>query len=123
MSTLPLFDHPAIVRERRTEDLSPARSARDLALNQVESHAAPGFLEDALAVIRRVALRRETLTTDDVIPEMTVGTHDGRALGAAMVKAAKAGYIVATDRFVNTNRVSRHHAPIRVWRSLVWGRS
>ena len=123
MSTLPLFDHPAVVQNRRQDDvLSPgatARRVRDEALTRVTRHAASGFLSDALTAIRRVASQRESFTTDEVIPELSVATHDLRALGAAMRKAQEEKLIQPTDRFRNTNRVSRHHAPIRVWASLI----
>jgi hypothetical protein len=101
----------------------PASLARDEAVARVEKNAAAGFMESAVAAIRKCAIAHATFTTDEVLPLITVETHEMRALGAAMSKAAKLGYIVATDRFKNTTRVSRHHAPVRVWASLIWGGS
>jgi hypothetical protein len=49
-----------------------------------------------------------------------VETHDYRALGPCMKSAQRLGYIEPTDRFRNTERASRHAAPIRLWASLIW---
>jgi hypothetical protein len=101
----------------------PASLARDEAIAKVEKNAAAGFNVAALDSIRRTAGKFYEFTTDEVIAEHgdAAATHDGRAWGAAMVKAQKAGLIRPTREFRNTNRASRHHAPIRIWRSLVYG--
>jgi hypothetical protein len=117
MSTLPLFNDVV-------PTVSPAANARrerDEALQGVARHASPGFSDAAFEAVRRVAKLFAEFTTDEAIAALgkSASTHDGRAWGAVMVRAQKQGLIAPTDRFRNTNRVSRHHAPIRIWKSLI----
>jgi hypothetical protein len=98
-----------------------ALRVRDEAIGRVERNAAAGFNDAALEAVRQVAKLFAEFTTDEAIAALgkSASTHDGRAWGAVMVRAQKQGLIAPTDRFRNTNRVSRHHAPIRIWKSLI----
>jgi hypothetical protein len=95
---------------------------RDLAIKRSEARATPGFNEVALAAVKVCAERYETFTTDEVLEQISnlASTHDYRALGATMLKAARIGFIRSTDRFIPSKRESRHFTKIQVWASLVW---
>ena len=99
-----------------------ALEAQDDALVRVEQHADTDWKAAATTAVYRAARNLSTLTTDDVwdlIPA-TVTTHEPRALGAIMTKAARAGWIrLADKRPVKSKRVSRHAGPMSVWESLI----
>lgn len=109
-----------------TLDSVLADAARADALQRVDEHADPDWRELAYRCVLAVARRLEHFTTDEVIDELTqhpaITTHEPRALGPVMMRAARANVIVATDRFTKSNAVSRHRAPKQVWRSLVYKR-
>ena len=105
-----LFDAPA------------ARAARDVSIDQADRGNAMAKAR-WMDVIHTTARRLHEFTTDDVI---ILGTSwgvpmpkEGRAFGPFMQTAKANGWCIPTDRVVNTARVSRHAAPIRVWKSLV----
>jgi len=62
-----------------------------------------------------------TFTTDDVLKLMdkAVTTHEPKAWGAVMLRAAKIGWCETTDRYGPSDKTSSHRRPKRVWRSLV----
>ena len=98
-----------------------AVQARDTAMGVVDENADAEWKDEALHAVYETAAVRPTFTADDVwerIPTW-VWTHTPAALGPIMRRAAKKGWIEATDRFKNSARVSRHAAPIRIWRSLL----
>jgi hypothetical protein len=101
-----------------------AIQARDEAINRVNEHAEPIWKRAALMAIRSIAVEQTELTTDDVwlwLHEMAIETpHEPRALGAMMVKAARAGLISPTDRTRKSLRPVCHANPKRVWQSNVW---
>ena len=115
------FQIPAL---QITLDAHLAQVERERALLQVEQNAAPDWKTVALACVKRVAAGQREFTTDDVLELLraeTVATHEMRALGPVMRRAADLGYIVATDRFITSASVSRHRAPTRVWSSQICG--
>lgn len=109
-----------------TLDSVLADLARADALQRVDEHADPDWRDLAYRCVLAVARRLEHFTTDEVIDELSkhpdVTTHEPRALGPVMMRAARENIIAATDRFVKSNAVSRHRAPKQVWRSLVYRR-
>lgn len=107
MTTLSLFDSIA------------SEQARDEAVTAVEIHHA-AWVKSALLAVYQVAVRQQTLTTDDVWKVIIEKPREGRAMGAVMVKARKMHWIEPTSQFVATEKVSQHRQPIRKWRSLVW---
>lgn len=104
-------------------DAHLAALAKGAALQQVEAHAAPEWKAYALATVKRVAEHCAEFSTDAVIKAMRdapVMTHEGRALGAVMVRAARSGWIKNTGRFEKSDSVSRHRAPKTIWKSLLF---
>ena len=95
-------------------------AARDAAI-AAAGEASLEWQARALAAIRVVAASQGEVTTDDVWrvlgrePEI-----EGRAMGAAMITAARLGLIARTDRTVKSLRASCHRRDLRVWRSLVF---
>ncbi len=96
--------------------------ARDAAIDRVEAAAREDWKEVALMVVEVVARDRELFTTDHVWAVMPgdVSTPEPRAMGAIMRRAAREGYVTATDRHVLSNRPLCHRRPVRVWRSLIY---
>lgn len=107
-------------------DAALADAARSDALQRVDEHADPDWRDVAYRCVLAVARRLEHFTTDEVIDELAnhpaITTHEPRALGPVMMRAARNNVIAATDRFVKSNAISRHRAPKQVWRSLVYKR-
>lgn len=113
MTQMDLLTAP-VVRDlpeaRRRRDAGMARSDRD-----------PAFAAAADAAIRRVAAERAAFIVDDVWGYMPEGprTVDGRAMGAAMQRAARAGVIAPTPEYWPSAQPQCHANPRRVWRSRV----
>ena len=106
-----------------TLDAYAAEQAKRAAQETVASHADGEWKTVALDAVKQVAQRKSELTTDDVLEILRaqpVATHEYRALGPVMTRAAAAGYIRATDRFFASASVSRHRAPKRVWASQLY---
>ena len=99
---------------------SEALVARDAAICQVEAHADEDWRVAALEAVRLAALHLPKFTTNQVWPMIAKDTHDGRAMGAIMQRAAKQGYIVATNIWLPSDSVTNHARPQRVWHSQIW---
>jgi hypothetical protein len=103
--------------------MTEAMRARDDAIARAERHAVDAWKTVTFGVIRQLAETCPSFTTDDVwlglrkVPE--VATHEPRALGSMMREAAKSGWIVPTDRYVNSHRPECHARPVKVWRSCL----
>lgn len=73
--------------------------------------------------IKQVATQKRRFTGDDVmnlLEERGFSTGDSRALGPAMVRAAKAGLMEKTETFQASTRRSQHGSPRRVWQSCIF---
>lgn len=96
-----------------------ARKGRDQALEEVERNAQEEWKDLALQAIYRTALTCEEFHVDDV---WVVGdlprTREDRALGPQMLKAARLGWCVKTDRVRPS--VRSHLSGKPVWRSLIY---
>lgn len=109
-------------------DLLDAIAARDEAMRRVEDNADVDWAAYMERCIARIAKTMPLFTSDDVF-ELAASnnnaptTHEPRALGPLMVRAAKSGLCAATETFRQSVRRSRHAAPLRVWRSLILGRA
>ena len=60
------------------------------------ANANPNWRKSALAVVKRLAKKRETLTAPevlDVLSKSDVHTHDLRAIGGVLVEARRLGFI------------------------------
>ena len=98
-----------------------AEAAKQEALERVDCNADLAWKDTARQVLLETALLKDELTSEDVWQRLSshdVETHEPRAMGAVMKWGAAQHVIEPTDRFVSGTAVSRHKAPIRVWRSL-----
>lgn len=74
------------------------------------------------AVVNRlheVLSTKEFFTADDILVPVEregIFTKTNTALGAILVAAKRSGLIESTNMFKQSERVSRHRAPLRVWR-------
>ncbi len=103
-------------------DLIAAQEAREQAVKRVAVNADPEWMTLALATICDLARVRDTMTTDDIWEAMhphETFTHEPRAMGAAMRRAARNGWIEATPDYRSSARPSCHARPVRVWGSLI----
>jgi hypothetical protein len=99
-----------------------AELAKQDALQRVEINADPLWRDVAYQCVVAVAQRTEEFHTDSVLSELAqypVTTHEPRALGPVMMRAARDNIIVPTNRFEKSAAVSRHCASKRIWRSLI----
>ena len=106
-----------------TLDAALADRQRRDGIRRAGEHASTAWQHVALAAVRTAALRRREFTTDavlDVLRGSAATTPELRALGPVMRRAQQAGFIEPTDRFVNSDSVSRHRAPKRIWRSKIY---
>ena len=100
--------------------LTLADMAKHEAMGRSEFHADAEWKTAALEAVRLAALHLPKFTTNQVWPMIDKDTHDGRAMGAIMQRAAKQGYIVATNIWLPSDSVTNHARPQRVWRSQIW---
>lgn len=109
---------------------APRKSAADQAkregMERVDRHADEDWKELMFALVERVARMMPRFTSDDVFDlyaatGATVTTHDRRAFGPVMLRAAKAGFCrKAQCAPVNSRRASLHASPRSVWDSLIY---
>lgn len=99
-------------------DLIAAQEAKREAIARVDANMEPAWAETVEKAIVLVANKLREFTTDDVWEELdgAVEPHERRAMGAAMLRVAKTGLIVATDRTRPSARAVCHANPKRVWR-------
>lgn len=98
------------------------RAGRDQGMARVDAAANEAWKRASVIALVESAIALRELTSDDVKDRTpsTVWTHDERGLGPIMVTAARDGWIEKTERFVPSRYTSRHVAPIRVWKSLLF---
>lgn len=102
-------------------DQRAAIEARDAAIDQVGTNAGDDWTKRAESVLRDVATLKRELTTDDLrIAGLDDPPNDPRAFGALMRNGALNLIIARTDRTINSNRVTSHRRPLRVWQSLIY---
>lgn len=94
------------------------------AIDQVEANAKQEWLEKALAVLHKVALRNHTFTSDDVWRELeNSGVEKPRthsAMGAVFRRGWKAHYCEKTGRYIPSTQPSNHQRDIAQWLSLIY---
>ena len=101
-----------------------AEMERDRAITAAGEAADEAWRNAALQAVGEIARSVPEFTTDDVFERLSrlpVRTHEARAMGAVMRLAARLGWCSVTERFVKSDRVSRHRAPIQVWQSHLYG--
>jgi hypothetical protein len=105
-------------------DLFTAAQARDEAIARAAVNAALGWNDLMFVLVERTARQLVSFTSDDVFDlydamQNRPETHDYRAFGGVMVRAAKAGFCRKTDRVSPSRRVSLHASPRAIWISLL----
>jgi hypothetical protein len=120
-----LFDHfDATERKTIGELMAPvdtarmnaARKAAQKGIESAERNADPEWAYVAEVVIFRLPVGR-TFLAEDLVPQIEAGgasTHDRKALGPAILKAARAGLIEKTGRFLPA--ATSHGQPKPEWR-------
>jgi hypothetical protein len=98
--------------------LETGNTLRDEGIARVELNADDRIKRDIFEAITATAAVYSELSASDVdLPE---GDYHPNLVGAAFRRAAAAGVIKATDRWVNSSTPSRHSAKVTVWTSLVY---
>jgi hypothetical protein len=113
-----LFDYAA----RR----AAANDAKQEAMQRVEDNANAAWNTLMLELAHQTCLERRWFTSDDVTDRYTAidgdkpTTHEPRALGPVMLRAAKLGYCrKANVAPLPSRRRSLHASPRAVWNSLI----
>lgn len=95
-----------------------------VAINAASDAAVPEWKDLAERVLLKLAATQLYITTDDLWLVMNqqhpdVDTPEHRAVGAVMKKGARNGWIIKTDRTLQSMLRVCHGRDKRVWQSLV----
>lgn len=95
------------------------------AIERVERNADSEWKDGAYLACCLVAESLIEFTTDDVWEYMerlfpNAQTHEPRAMGAIMRKAARDGKIVPTGEYAKSSRSECHSRPVMIWESLIF---
>jgi hypothetical protein len=101
---------------RNRQDPVEGARLRDEAIEQVGHRPETITLLDA---VHATACRMAHFTADDVWATYETPVDEGRSLGAAFRSAQRVGWIVPTDRYIQSVRPEAHRGPKRVWRSTI----
>ena len=106
-----LFDEPLAI------------ALAEQAIEQVGLNADQLWAKEAYKVVILRSMNRMDFTTDHVWEWMndlhpTLTTHEPRAMGAVMRKAAASRLCVPTERYSKSLRPECHRRPIRIWKGL-----
>ena len=88
---------------------------RDRAFTRV-ARVDPAWIERAWTLVELLAQTGREFTPDDVWAAGLDRPQEPRALGPVMMRAAKAGLIVPTGRWVQSRQASQHATPVREWK-------
>lgn len=89
------------------------------AIEQVSSTPeAAELMAEVETIIRTRFDAGEDFTTDDVWPHVKTKGAEPRAMGAAMLRAAREDLITSTSRFRESRARACHNRPKRVWSKL-----
>jgi hypothetical protein len=89
-------------------------------INRSGVHADPAWRKAALSTVKRLARKRETFTSFDVLERLDkseVKTSDLRAVGSVMIQARNLGIISNAGLVRRSNKYSR--GATTLWRSLL----
>jgi hypothetical protein len=106
-------------------NFSGAQAAKDEAIKRVGRNANPEWKALMLTLVIEVARELLFFTADDVYRKYYAldnppVTHEQRAFGNVMQRAAKLGICKKSDRpAISSARKSLHASPIQVWESLI----
>jgi hypothetical protein len=111
-----LFTHA----ERRAE----ANAAKRAGMQQSEDNADEAWSRLMLQLVERVCRLFDQFNADDVFDmydkePSPPRTHDPRAFGPVMMRAAKLGWCERTNTVTQSRRKSSHARPLTNWRSLL----
>lgn len=96
-------------------------TARNTAIDRVESNANSDWMSAAVAVIERICrdcgagYEFTTDGLDGLLATAGVSTHEGRAWGAVMRGAARRGLIEPTGRYKKSTSSKCHNRPKMIW--------
>lgn len=107
----------------KTIDATASELGKELGIANAGGGAPPGWMDEALALIKRLAAAHAFICADDLWAAGLSDPPEPRALGAVMRNAKTAGYIEPTKTFISTHQATRHHAPVRVWRCKLYAGS
>lgn len=98
---------------------------RNEAMDRVERNASEAWKILMATLVKQVATTKQHFTSDDVFAKYDElvdppKTHEPRAFGPVMMRAARDGLCRKTPNFDTTVRPSMHAQPIRIWESLVY---
>lgn len=107
------------------DGIAAAIAARDEAIDRVEKNSHPEWAEAAYLACCLVAECEIEFTTDSVWDMLAqlfpqYATHEPRAMGAVMRRAAREGKIIPTDEYWKSTRAECHRRPLTVWESLIY---
>ncbi|MET3995016.1 hypothetical protein ABID65_006682 [Bradyrhizobium sp. S3.9.2] len=104
-----------------------ANAAKKTAMDQVEANASAAWSSLMLDLVFETCVNREQFTADDVIDRYDAisddkpVTHEPRAFGPVMMRAAKLGWCrKANVAPLPSRRRSLHASPRAVWESLIY---
>jgi hypothetical protein len=113
-----LFAHA----ERRAE----AQAAKRAGMAKVDANANPEWKDVMYDVVQEVAGLHAEFNADDIDETFEAlpvrpATPNKKALGPVMLRAARNGLCVKTDRVVPSRRAKLHGCPRQIWKSLIHG--
>ena len=91
-----------------------AERAKERAISRAERHASETAVQDFRDSVEALPPGTQ-FTTDDL---NTSGFHDARGCAGPLRKLAKEGAIVALDEYRNSESITCHARPKRVWLRL-----
>jgi hypothetical protein len=105
-------------------DAGASIAAKEDGMRRAEQHAAGQWSADMYDLVVEVAGKSAFFTSDDVFELASARgaapTHDNRAFGPVMNRAARDGICQKANAApVNSRRKSRHSCPLAVWMSLI----
>lgn len=123
-----LFDEPPRKPRRRqpivppTLDAQEAERNRDIGIARSDAAASDEFRAELDAAVYQAAQKHAELVCDAIYEFMPPGEAKGNlhAVGAAMKRAVKAGWLAPTDRLGRTAQVQCNRGPRVLWRSLIY---
>ena len=98
-------------------DFDGAKQSRDDAMERVEAHAAEEWKNLEQDIIFSVCQKQGAFTSEDLWRAGLPKPREPRALGPMLTAAAKKGWCESSGNYVRGSSVTRHGAPIVVWRS------
>jgi len=121
-----VFTEDAVEQIRTRIKLSPAGEAalaKAEAMERVDANADEQWKLTVDSVIRSCAYKFKEFTTDEVHAGLLatgIKTHEMRALGPAMARAAAHGVIDTVQQWKPSERKECHMRPVRIWLSRVY---